>query len=81
VPAAEVTLEIGPHTDMCVVTILLPNDVEGLQIFKDGSWHDVPHVREAFIVFMGDQIETSKRPLTSRLPIRNMIVLLLDHSI
>jgi hypothetical protein len=38
-------------------------------------------VREAFIVFMGDQIETSKRPLTSRLPIRNMIVLLLDHSI
>jgi len=64
-PQPEVTLGIAPHTDMCAVTVLLPNDVEGLQIFKDGRWHDVKHVPEALIIFMGDQIEASALLITS----------------
>ena len=79
-PQPEVTLGVGPHTDLCVVTILLPNDVEGLQVFKDGRWHDVPHVPEAFNVFMGDQIEASKQT-SSRLTPANSSVLLLDRSL
>ncbi|KAK3159201.1 hypothetical protein QOZ80_2AG0146990 [Eleusine coracana subsp. coracana] len=42
---------------MATVTILVPNDVQGLQVFRDGHWYDAKYVPDALIVHIGDQIE------------------------
>ncbi|TVU30647.1 hypothetical protein EJB05_22278, partial [Eragrostis curvula] len=56
-PQPDVVLGVGSHTDMCTLTILLPNDVSGLQVFKDGRWHDVKYIPGALVVLIADQIE------------------------
>ncbi|KAJ1281172.1 hypothetical protein BS78_04G287600 [Paspalum vaginatum] len=56
-PQPELTLGVAPHTDMSTVTILVPNEVQGLQVFKDGHWYDAKYVPDALIVHIGDQIE------------------------
>uniref|UniRef100_A0A0A9DR45 anthocyanidin synthase n=1 Tax=Arundo donax TaxID=35708 RepID=A0A0A9DR45_ARUDO len=56
-PQPGLILGIGQHTDMGTLTVLLPNEVQGLQIFKDDRWYDVKYVPEALIVLIGDQIE------------------------
>ncbi|KAK4747456.1 hypothetical protein SAY87_014042 [Trapa incisa] len=57
-PQPELALGVEPHTDMSALTILVPNDVPGLQVWKDGNWvavhYDIPH---ALFVHVGDQIE------------------------
>uniref|UniRef100_A0A453PQL6 Fe2OG dioxygenase domain-containing protein n=1 Tax=Aegilops tauschii subsp. strangulata TaxID=200361 RepID=A0A453PQL6_AEGTS len=45
------------HTDMSTLTVLLPDEVQGLQVFKDGCWYDVNYVPGALIIHIGDQIE------------------------
>jgi flavonol synthase len=39
-PQPELTLGLAPHTDLSTLTILVPNEVQGLQIFGDGQWYD-----------------------------------------
>ncbi|KAL6912070.1 hypothetical protein ACP4OV_000875 [Aristida adscensionis] len=56
-PQPELALGVAPHTDMSTLTVLVPNDVQGLQVFRDGHWHDVKYVPGALIVHIGDQIE------------------------
>jgi flavonol synthase len=56
-PQPELTLGVAPHTDMSTLTILVPNEVQGLQIFRDGQWYDARYVPDALIVHIGDQIE------------------------
>ncbi|KAM0033976.1 putative oxidoreductase [Helianthus debilis subsp. tardiflorus] len=53
----ELDLGLGPHTDMSSITILVPNEVQGLQVFKDDHWYDVAYIPNALIVHIGDQIE------------------------
>ncbi|XP_062221892.1 flavonol synthase 1 isoform X2 [Phragmites australis] len=57
-PQPELTLGVAPHTDMSTLTILVPNEVQGLQIFRDGHWYDAKYVPGALIVHIGDQIES-----------------------
>ncbi|CAL5019725.1 unnamed protein product [Urochloa decumbens] len=56
-PQPELALGVAPHTDMSTLTLLVPNEVQGLQVFKDGHWYDAKYVPDALIVHIGDQIE------------------------
>ena len=50
-------MRMGAHTDYGVLTILLADDVPGLQVFRDGQWHDVDVPRGTFVCNLGDMLE------------------------
>lgn len=54
--ACDRVLDLKPHADGSGYTVIL-QDVEGLQILKDGNWFTVPALYEALLVLMGDQME------------------------
>lgn len=56
-PCPDLVLGVPPHTDMSTLTILVPNEVQGLQASKDGHWYDVKYVPNALVVHIGDQME------------------------
>ncbi|GJV50100.1 codeine O-demethylase-like protein [Tanacetum coccineum] len=59
-PCSQPDLVIGltPHSDASGVTILLQvNDIQGLQVKKDGIWIPVNFLPDAFIVNVGDILE------------------------
>ncbi|KAL7208794.1 hypothetical protein ACSBR1_030510 [Camellia fascicularis] len=57
-PRPDLALGVVAHSDMSAVTILVPNDVQGLQIFQeDGYWYDVKYIPNALIIHIGDQVE------------------------
>ncbi|KAK1426789.1 hypothetical protein QVD17_15469 [Tagetes erecta] len=55
-PCPELALGVAPHTDMSSITILVPNEVQGLQVFKDDVWYDVAYIPNALIIHIGDQV-------------------------
>ncbi|KAL5992854.1 iron ascorbate-dependent oxidoreductase [Asimina triloba] len=56
-PRPDLSLGVVPHTDMSAITVLVPNQVDGLQIFHDDIWFDLPYIPGALIVHIGDQIQ------------------------
>uniref|UniRef100_A0A2N9G3S1 Fe2OG dioxygenase domain-containing protein n=1 Tax=Fagus sylvatica TaxID=28930 RepID=A0A2N9G3S1_FAGSY len=56
-PQPELALGVEAHTDMSGLTILVPNDVPGLQVWKDGNWVAVNYLPNALFVHVGDQLE------------------------
>ena len=48
---------MGAHTDYGVLTVLLADDVPGLQVFRSGQWHDVEVPRGTFVCNIGDMLE------------------------
>ncbi|XP_059434366.1 flavonol synthase/flavanone 3-hydroxylase-like [Corylus avellana] len=56
-PQPQLALGVEPHTDMSALTLLVPNDVPGLQVSKDGNWVAVDYFPNALFVHVGDQIE------------------------
>ncbi|KAJ0044732.1 hypothetical protein Pint_04853 [Pistacia integerrima] len=57
-PQPEKVMGLTPHSDATGLTILLPiNEVEGLQIKKNGKWVPVSPLPNAFIVNIGDMLE------------------------
>jgi len=44
----------SPHTDWGYLTVILQDDVGGLQFYRDGEWLDVPVVRHGLVVNGGD---------------------------
>ncbi len=53
----EAGLGVHHHTDAGALTVLLQDDVGGLQVHKDGYWHDVPPVRNALVINTGDMMQ------------------------
>ena len=59
-PQPEHVIGLNPHSDMGMLTILLQaNDIEGLQIRKDGQWISVQPLPNAFVVNLGDMLEVT----------------------
>ncbi|KAK7324481.1 hypothetical protein VNO77_28055 [Canavalia gladiata] len=57
-PQPEKVIGLTPHSDGVGLTILLQvNEVEGLQIKKDGMWVPVKPLPNAFVVNIGDVLE------------------------
>lgn len=56
-PEPDLTYGLPAHADPNVITILLQNDVVGLQVLKDGKWVTINPVPNTFIVNIGDQIQ------------------------
>ncbi|KAL1224157.1 Protein SRG1 [Cardamine amara subsp. amara] len=57
-PQPDQVLGLTPHSDADALTILLQlNEVEGLQIKKDGKWVRLKPLPDAFIVNVGDVLE------------------------
>ncbi|KAI3680870.1 hypothetical protein L6452_35647 [Arctium lappa] len=57
-PQPDLVIGLTPHSDAAGITILLQvNDVDGLQVKKDGIWIPVNFLPDAFIVNVGDILE------------------------
>lgn len=56
-PQPELALGVEPHTDMSALTLLVSNDVPGLQVWKENSWVAVNYLQDALFVHIGDQLE------------------------
>jgi isopenicillin N synthase-like dioxygenase len=56
-PPAPEQMRMGAHTDYGTLTILLADDVPGLQVLRDGTWHDVAIPPGSFICNLGDLLE------------------------
>jgi len=50
-------LGIHHHTDAGALTVLLQDDVGGLQVYKDGYWHNVTPVPGAIVINTGDMMQ------------------------
>nr|BAG80956.1 GA C20oxidase2 [Oryza longistaminata] len=53
-PEPERTLGTGPHCDPTALTILLQDDVGGLEVLVDGEWRPVSPVPGAMVINIGD---------------------------
>ncbi|KAM7514928.1 hypothetical protein LguiA_004511 [Lonicera macranthoides] len=56
-PRPDLALGVVAHTDMSSITILVPNEVQGLQVFNNDYWYDVKYIPNALVIHIGDQIE------------------------
>ncbi|OVA03756.1 Oxoglutarate/iron-dependent dioxygenase [Macleaya cordata] len=56
-PRPDLALGVPPHTDMSTITVLVPNDVPGLQVFKDDLWFDAKYIPNALVIHIGDQTQ------------------------
>ena len=50
-------LGVHHHTDAGALTLLLQDDVGGLQVFREGQWHNIPSVPGAIVVNTGDMMQ------------------------
>lgn len=57
-PRPDLVKGLRAHTDAGGIILLFQDDhVSGLQLLKDGEWIDVPPMRHAIVVNIGDQLE------------------------
>lgn len=56
-PEPDLTLGIPPHSDYGFLTLLLQDDVEGLQINHQDQWFNIEPIPNSFVVNVGDHLE------------------------
>lgn len=56
-PQPELTLGLQSHSDMGAITLLIQDDVGGLEVLKDGEWVTVQPLSDAIVAIIGDQTE------------------------
>ena len=50
-------LGIHHHTDAGALTVLLQDEVIGLQVYREGYWHNIPPVPGAMVINIGDMMQ------------------------
>jgi isopenicillin N synthase-like dioxygenase len=50
-------LGVHHHTDAGALTVLIQDDVGGLQVHRDGYWYDIPPVEGAIVINTGDMMQ------------------------
>ncbi|KAI6705624.1 hypothetical protein NL676_008586 [Syzygium grande] len=64
-PSGQLVIGLNSHSDGDAITILLQaNEMEGLQIKKDGKWVPVKPLPGAFIINVGDIVESIEHRAT-----------------
>lgn len=58
-PQPELTLGLQAHSDFGAITLLVQDDVGGLDVLKDGEWIFVQPLSDAIVVILSDQTEVS----------------------
>ncbi|MED6223789.1 hypothetical protein PIB30_077522 [Stylosanthes scabra] len=53
----EQAMGLPPHSDHGVLTLLLQNELEGLQLLRNDTWIPIHPLPNSFIVNTGDQME------------------------
>lgn len=56
-PQPDLTLGLQTHSDMGAITLLIQDDVGGLQVLKNGEWVTVHPLSDAIFVLLADQTE------------------------
>ncbi|TQE12801.1 hypothetical protein C1H46_001447 [Malus baccata] len=56
-PQPEFTYGLPGHTDANLITVLLQDEVPGLQVFRNGKWVAVNPIPNTFIVNIGDMMQ------------------------
>ncbi|EOY06000.1 2-oxoglutarate and Fe(II)-dependent oxygenase superfamily protein, putative [Theobroma cacao] len=56
-PQPELTLGARKHADPGLLTVLLQNEINGLQVLREGQWFDVHPVRGGLVVNIGDLLQ------------------------
>ncbi|PIA43563.1 hypothetical protein AQUCO_01900154v1 [Aquilegia coerulea] len=56
-PEPDLTLGMPPHSDYGFLTLLLQDEVKGLQIQHEGNWFTVDPLPNSFVVNVGDHLE------------------------
>lgn len=71
---ADKVLGLSPHTDAGGLTLLLQvNNVQGLQIKRDGKWFPVDALDGALTVNVGDTLEVMTKKQTILFKVRNKL--------
>ncbi len=50
-------LGIHHHSDAGALTVLIQDEIGGLQVHRDDCWHDIPPVEGAFVINTGDMMQ------------------------
>lgn len=58
-PKPELTYGLPSHTNPSVITILLTDNVPGLQFLKNGKWVNINPVPKTFVVNIGDIVQVN----------------------
>ncbi|GMH16397.1 hypothetical protein Nepgr_018238 [Nepenthes gracilis] len=56
-PQPELAMGIPPHSDHGLLTLLIQNEIGGLQVHHNGSWVQVNAIPNSFLVNTGDHME------------------------
>ncbi|KAK0577689.1 hypothetical protein LWI29_037107 [Acer saccharum] len=56
-PQPELAMGLPPHSDHGLLTILMQNDLQGLQVHHNGSWVSINPLPDSFVVNIGDHME------------------------
>ncbi|KAL7144917.1 hypothetical protein ABFS83_07G043200 [Erythranthe nasuta] len=59
-PQPELTLGATNHTDDAFLTVLLQDQIGGLQVFLDNTWIDIPPVHGALVINIGDLLQVCR---------------------
>ncbi|KAJ7545943.1 hypothetical protein O6H91_08G017200 [Diphasiastrum complanatum] len=56
-PNPELVLGVNSHSDPGALTVLLQDEIGGLQVFNEGNWFDVKPLANALVINVADELE------------------------